>query len=117
MKHMKFCLIVVLLLIPMLIFSVAAQNDTVTVYVDSANGADSNTGLTETAAVKTLAQAYTVLSQQITDSSVQGKIVLVSDYTHTMTAQNQTIVSGSHAYEVIITGKTLTVHYSLRILP
>jgi len=112
MKHMKFCLIAVLLLIPMLIFSVAAQNDTVTVYLDSANGADTNTGLTEAAAVKTLAQAYTVLSQQITDSSTVGKIVLVSNYTHTMTAQNQTIVSGSHGYEVIITGKTLTVSYS-----
>ena len=112
MKHIKFCLIAVLLLIPMLVFSVAAQENTVTVYVDSVSGADTNTGLSEDAAVKTLAQAYTVLSQQITDSATTGKIVLVSDYTHTMTAKNQTIVSGSHGYEVIITGKTLTVHYS-----
>ena len=94
----------------------AAENEPVTVYLDAANGADTNTGLTEAQAVKTIAKAYGVLADQITDSATTGKIVLVTDYTHTMTAENQTIVSTDHAFEVIITGKTaatvLTVHYS-----
>lgn len=94
----------------------AAENESVTVYLDATNGADTNTGLTEAQAVKTIAKAYGVLADQITDSATAGKIVLVTDYTHTMTASNQTIVSGDHEYEVIITGKTaatvLTVHYS-----
>ncbi len=90
----------------------AAETEPLTVYLDATNGADTNTGLTEAQAVQTIEKAYGVLADQITDSTTVGKIVLVTDYTHTMTAQNQYIVSSNHSYEVIITGKTLTVHYS-----
>lgn len=76
-----------------------------TVYLDAVNGADTNDGLTEATAVKTMENAYAVLDNQV-NGGTQGKIVLVSDYTVTMTAENQTITSVSHAYEVILTGKT-----------
>ena len=72
---------------------------------------DTNSGLTEAQAVKTIQKAYDLLAE-----TNGGKILLVSDYTHTMTASNQTIVTGDHSYEVVITGKTaaakLIIHYA-----
>lgn len=85
--------------------NVSAAETVPTVYLDAANGADTNDGLTEATAVKTMENAYAVLDNQV-NGGTQGKIVLVSDYTVTMTAENQTITSVSHAYEVILTGKT-----------
>ncbi len=75
------------------------------VYLDAANGADTNDGLTEDTAVKTMENAYAVLNNQV-NGGTQGKIILVSDYTVTMTAENQAIAPNAHTYEVILTGKT-----------
>lgn len=104
----KFLLILgllILLLIPVLALGVHAEETaTVVVYLDAVDGADTNDGLTEATAVQTMEQAYAVLAAKKPAS--QGKIVLVSDYTVTMTADNQTIASKAHTYEVVLTGKT-----------
>ena len=90
----------ILLLIPVMALGVQAEETAIPViYLDAANGADTNDGLTESTAVKTLDAAYGKLS-------AKGKIVLVTDYTITMTAENQTITENTHSYEVIISGKT-----------
>ena len=102
---------VLVLFLVVLIPGLCAQAAETTVYLDAAAGADTNSGLTEAQAVKTIQKAYDLLKE-----TEGGKIVLVSDYTHTMTASNQTIVSGDHSYEVVITGKTaatkLIIHYA-----
>ena len=101
MKRISRILLVVLalLLVQLGAMEVMAQQSTPTVYLDAVNGLDTNDGATETTAVKTLDAAYGKLSSK-------GKIVLVTDYTITMTADNQTIAPNAHSYEVIISGKT-----------
>jgi hypothetical protein len=64
----------------------------VTVYLDSANGADTNDGLSEATAVKTMNAAYSLLDNGLTADGT-GTIVLVSDYTHTFTTAKERISS------------------------
>ncbi len=52
------CFILVLSLVPM---TGAAEAEVFTVYLDQTNGSDSNSGLTESAAVKTFVGAYKLL--------------------------------------------------------
>lgn len=101
-------LISILLVSCLFMFSASAQStDTMTVYVDQANGVDTNDGLSEATAVKTFDAAYVLLNDGLTDNGT-GTIVLVSDYTHTFAAQTEKISKSvsSHAFEVVITGKT-----------
>ncbi len=84
-----------------------AENEPV-IYLDSANGSDSNSGLTEAEAVATLNGAYTALSNNIGSAS-RGKIVLVEDYTFVFTSDKGTqrdISTVNHNFEVVLTGKT-----------
>ena len=105
MKYVRItCLALCLLMAMVLGMSTNAQAADVTVYVDAASGLDTNDGLTEATAVKTLEQAYAAVAAQTPES--KANIVLVSDYTLTMSKENQTIASASHAYEMVITGKT-----------
>ncbi|MBE6982585.1 MAG: hypothetical protein E7437_09765 [Ruminococcaceae bacterium] len=105
MKHVRnTCLALCLFLALVLGMGIHAQAADVTVYVDAASGLDTNDGLTEATAVKTLEQAYAAVAAQEPES--KATIVLVGDYTHTMTAENQKIASAAHTYEMVITGKT-----------
>lgn len=88
-------------------FIATAETEPV-VYLDSVNGSDSNSGLTEEAAVATLTGAYTALKNNI-GSAAKGKIVLVNDYTFVFTSEKGTrrdISTVDHSFEVVITGKT-----------
>ncbi|MBR4864441.1 MAG: hypothetical protein IKU07_07685 [Oscillospiraceae bacterium] len=49
----------------------------VTVYLDSTNGADTNSGLTETAAVKTLEQAYALINAALADGGKGSNATIV----------------------------------------
>ena len=101
MKHItRLCLLVLMVLLVQFFAVQAMAGEAIpTVYLDAVSGQDTNDGLTADTAVKTLDAAYGKLS-------ARGKIVLVTDYTITMTAENQTITTNTHGYEVIITGKT-----------
>ncbi len=107
MKYVRnICMAVCLLMALVLTLGLSANAQTadVTVYVDAVSGLDTNDGLTEATAVKTLEQAYAVIAAQEPES--RATILLVGDYTYTMSKENQTIASASHTYEVVITGKT-----------
>ena len=101
MKHItRLCLLVLMVLLVQFFAVQAMAGEAIpTVYLDAVSGQDTNDGLTADTAVKTLDAAYGKLS-------ARGKIVLVTDYTITMTAENQTITTKSHSYEVILTGQT-----------
>ncbi len=109
MNKLKLLIPVILLMVVGFVFSAKAETvDTMTVYVDQANGADTNDGLTEATAVKSLDAAYALLNSGISDTGT-GTIVLVSDYTHTFAKQAEAISTSvsSHKFTVVITGKTV----------
>ena len=98
------CLVMVLSCMPIVGF---AETEPV-IYLDSVNGSDSNSGLTEAEAVATLTGAYTALKNNI-GSNTKGTIVLVNDYTFdftTSTSKQRDISGVDHSFEVVITGKT-----------
>jgi len=110
-KFMILLTLLAALLIPIMALDAHAEETAIpVVYLDAANGADTNDGLTEATAVQTVEKAYEVLGDQIGDST-QGKILLVNDYTFTFGSDitNQKIAADAHTYEVIITGKTSDV--------
>ncbi|MBR4864061.1 MAG: hypothetical protein IKU07_05740 [Oscillospiraceae bacterium] len=76
----------------------------VTVYLDSANGADTNDGFTEATAVKTLEQAHAVLTAKlaVTPEGINAKIVLLSNYT----LPAEKVILPAHSYPVEITAKS-----------
>lgn len=116
MKKLSLLIPFVLILVCCMVFTVAAQTtDTMTVYVDQANGADTNDGLTETTAVKTMDAAYALLNENLSESGT-GTIVLVSNYTHAFAAARERICTSvpSHAYTVVITGKTADTAFLLK---
>lgn len=106
-----FLVVLVVLLVNFGIANAAAAEQVPTVYLDAVSGADTNDGLSEAAAVKTIEKAYGVLAEQ--NPATQGRIVLVTDYTFTFGSGviNQKIASAAHTYEVIITGKTVDVGF------
>ena len=109
-------LISILLVSCLFMFSASAQStDTMTVYVDQTNGLDTNDGLSEANAVKTLDKAYGLLDENLSDSGT-GTIVLVSDYTHTFAALRESIATSvtSHSYMVVLKGKTADVEFVLK---
>jgi len=98
------CLVILLSCLPV-VGSAATEP---VVYLDSVNGSDSNSGLTEAQAVATLTGAYTALKNNI-GSATKGKIVLVNDYTFEFTSEKgsrRDIAGVDHSFEVVITGKT-----------
>ena len=98
------CLVMMLSCIPAVAFAATEP----VVYLDSVNGSDSNTGLTEDQAVATLTGAYTVAKNNIGSAS-RAKIVLVNDYTFTFTkdkGKSRDIAGVDHSFEMVITGKT-----------
>lgn len=116
MKKLKLLIPFVLLMVMCIVFSVNAETaDTMTVYVDQTNGEDTNDGLTETTAVKTLDAAYVLLDNGLSDTGT-GTIVLVSDYTHTFAAAKDAIATSvtSHSYMVHLKGKTADVKFILK---
>ena len=109
-KFMILLTLLAALLIPMMALDAHAEETAIpVVYLDAANGADTNDGLSEETAVKTMEAAYTALAGQ--NPETQGKIVLVSDYTFTFGSgkTNQKVAAAAHSYEVVITGKTSDV--------
>jgi len=117
MKKLKLLLPVFLLLTLCIVFSAAAEtnSDTMTVYVDQANGLDTNDGLTEATSVKTMDAAYVLLNNSLSDTGT-GTIVLVNDYTHTFAAAKDYIATSvtSHSYMVHLKGKTADVKFILK---
>ena len=109
MNKLKLLLPVLLLVAILFALPVAAAGDaeTMTVYVDQTNGLDTNDGLSEATAVKTLDAAYVLLNNSLANDGT-GTIVLVSDYTHTFASQYEKISTSvtKHSFEVVITGKT-----------
>ena len=90
-----------------------------TIYVDSANGDDTNSGLTESTALKTITAAYNMLKTLLQKSGESGgNIVLLSNYVitaaETPTTEEFTVVDKTNAriyfpempYAVTISGKT-----------
>ena len=79
-----------------------------TVYLDAANGNDTNAGTAENAPLKTLEAAYAKLEILLGTSgdASTGTIVLVGDYTITSDAR---VDLPSHSYPVTIIGKTQSV--------
>ena len=117
MSKLKFLLPVLLVVALCFVLPAAAtgQSETMTVYVDQANGADTNDGLSEATAVKTLDKAYGLLDENLTDSGT-GIIVLVSDYTHTFAENKESIATSvtSHNYTVVLKGKSADVEFVLK---
>ena len=75
---MILCCVMVLSCVPI---TGLAQTEALSIYLDSVNGLDTNSGLTESAAVKTFAGAYKAMHSAMADSTADSaKIVLVSDY-------------------------------------
>lgn len=98
------CLVMVLSCMPVMGFAATEP----VIYLDSVNGSDSNTGLSEGQAVATLTAAYTAAKNNIGSAS-RAKIVLVNDYTFTFTkdkGKNRDIAGVDHSFEMVITGKT-----------
>ena len=109
-KFMILLTLLAALLIPIMALDAHAEETAIpVVYLDAANGADTNDGLSEETAVKTMEAAYVTLAEQ--KPKTQGKILLVNDYTFTFGSGvvNQKIAAAAHSYEVIITGKTSDV--------
>lgn len=116
MNKLKLLIPVILLMVVGFVFSAKAETvDTMTVYVDQANGEDTNDGLTEATAVKTLDAAYVLLNNGLSGTGT-GTIVLVSDYTHTLAAEKDFIATSvtSHSYMVHLQGKTADVKFILK---
>ena len=117
MNKLKLLLPVLLLVAILFALPVAAAGDaeTMTVYVDQTNGLDTNNGLSEATAVKTLDKAYALLDENLTDSGT-GTIILVSDYTHTFAANKESIATSvtSHSYMVVLKGKSADVEFVLK---
>ncbi len=125
-RIVSICLFLAMLCTCLPVFEVQAAADTdVTVYVDAANGSDSNDGTTEATAKKTLNGAHQALKAAMTtlgkeaDTSAKGTIVLVSDYNWNFgTTTKRDIASASdyaHVYEVVYTGKTADVSLNFTI--
>lgn len=78
----------------------------VTVYLDSENGLDTNSGMTETAPVKTLEQAYSLMDQALSIAAEGSSATLVIMGTYDLgTAAYHFPEAG---FPVTITGKTAT---------
>ena len=86
-------LALVLCMVPAVTFAAEAR----TVYLDPAAGKDTNSGLTETAPVKTVEAAYDALK-----GAAQGTVVLLS----TLTLTAETTYFPEVSFPVTITGKT-----------
>ncbi len=76
------------------------------VFVDQANGLDSNDGLTEATPVATLSAAITVLGGNVTENS-NAKVILLSDYS----LGTKAFTFPSHSFTVTYTGKTSSVAF------
>jgi len=106
------CFVMVLSCVPV---TGMAQTEVLSVYLDSANGLDTNSGLTEAKAVKTFAGAYKAMHSAMADSTAtSAKIVLVSDYDFAFTTSSyrKDIASATdyaHSYDVTICGKTADI--------
>ena len=72
MNKLKLLIPVLLLVVLFITLPAAATEkaDTMTVYVDQTSGADTNDGLAEATAVKTLDKAYKLLSVKFSSSSL-----------------------------------------------
>ncbi len=84
------------------------------IFLDTANGSDSNSGNEETAAVKTITKAYELLNSALSKIGEKtGEIVLLSNYALTSSeftvGSNNTITFPASNYEVILCGKTADV--------
>jgi len=96
----------------------AAETADVVVYVDNVNGKNSNDGLTEATAVKTMYYAYYAVRDAMkekglsNDASAVAKIVFVDDYTYssfTTTSNAKDFGPASHVYRIVMEGKTSNV--------
>lgn len=107
MKIRKLLLSLIMIFAISLVFSVGAEDklDAMTVYVDQTNGADTNNGLSEAAAVATLDQAYALLRAELSDSGT-GTVVLVSDYIRNGGGAEYFVSGDMHTFHVVIRGKT-----------
>ena len=108
---MILCCVMVLSCVPI---TGLAQTEALSIYLDSVNGLDTNSGLTESAAVKTFAGAYKAMHSAMADSTADSaKIVLVSDYdfAFSKTSYRKDIGSAdyAHSYDVTICGKTADI--------
>ena len=76
----------------------------ITVYLDGTNGLDTNNGLSETTAVKSLEQAYAIMdgTLQLAPAGSSGKLIISGLYD--LGAQQSNLPGAS--YPVTITGKT-----------
>ena len=81
-----------------------AEPVTITVYLDGTNGADTNDGLTEATAVKSLAKAYDLMDAALSgaEAGSYGNLVMIGMYD--LGAQQSKLPVA--AYHVNITGKT-----------
>lgn len=116
MKIVTLFFLCTMLICSLFLFGASAENvDSMTVYVDQTGGDDANDGSTETTAVKTMNQAYKLLSENL-DASGTGTIVLVSDYTHTFAAARESIATSvtSHSFMVVLKGKSADVKFILK---
>jgi len=115
----RICWLSILLLVVILAVMPAAaaeESEAMTVYVDQKNGLDTNDGLTEATPLQTFDGAYKLLDGSLSDSGT-GTIVLLDDYTHTLSkdASTRPIAPSvtSHAYQVVITAKTPDIYLYL----
>jgi len=82
----------------------AAELTAVTVYLDGTNGADTNDGLTEGTAVKTLEKAYSIMEAALSsaEEGSYGNLIIAGMYD--LGAKQSKLPVAS--YPVVITGKT-----------
>ena len=109
-------LCMVLLLVTLTTAALAAEDADVVVYIDNVNGKNTNDGLTEAKAVKTVYYAYTAARDAMAakglenDADAVAKFVFVTDYKYTSFTETSTAKdfgpNTEHVYRVVMEGKT-----------